>query len=67
MMGVYRVVGMHCEGCVRAVRNAIGEAVPGAAVEVDLEKGLVRVEGVEDAALIGKAIDAAGFEFAGRA
>ncbi|MCH9020229.1 MAG: heavy-metal-associated domain-containing protein [Proteobacteria bacterium] len=42
MSDTYLVSGMTCEGCVRAVTNAIQRAVPGAAVDVDLETGILR-------------------------
>lgn len=60
---VYRVEGMSCSHCERAVSTEVGR-VPGvAAVEVDLAGKLVRVRGtgVEDAAVRG-AIDEAGYD-----
>ena len=47
MSDTYLVTGMTCEGCVRAVTNAIQRAVPGAAVEVELETGRVTVDGAD--------------------
>ena len=41
----YRVSGMTCGGCVRAVTNAIKAAVPSARVDVDLAAGKVTVDG----------------------
>ena len=50
------VTGMTCDHCVKAVTRAV-RAVPGAAnVSVDLEHGLVRVEGAADPAAVRAAI-----------
>ncbi len=59
----YRVPGMTCEHCKRAVNEEL-DAVPGVeSVAVDLDTKLVRVSGtsLEDAALRA-AIDEAGYE-----
>jgi copper chaperone len=59
----YRVDGMSCEHCRAAVTDELGR-VPGVhAVDVDLERKLVRVEGtgVDDAAVVA-AIDEAGYD-----
>jgi copper chaperone len=61
----YRVPGMHCGHCERAVKEEVG-AVPGvAAVDVDLETKLVTITGdpLDDAALRA-AIEEAGYEAA---
>jgi len=63
-MATYRVKGMTCQGCVNAVTNALKQAAPKASVRVDLDGGLVTVDGC-DAATVKKAVDDAGFEFAG--
>ena len=63
----YRVKGMSCGGCVRAVTNAIRRRAPQAEVSVDLDKGLVTVEGEAAEAEIRGAIADAGFEFTGAA
>ncbi len=65
MTQTYLVKGMTCEGCVRAVTNAIQRAVPGAGVEVDLEGGTVTVEGGADESVVAQAVADAGFEFGG--
>jgi copper chaperone CopZ len=60
---LYRVEGMSCSHCERAVTAEVG-SVPGVAtVEVDLAGKLVRVRGtgVEDAA-VREAIDEAGYD-----
>ncbi len=61
----YRVMGMTCGGCVRAVTNALRTQAPGASVEIDLPKGLVRVAGLDEAG-VRRAVEEAGFDFAGR-
>lgn len=66
MANMYRVEGMSCGGCASSVEKAIMQAAPGAAVEVDLEKGLVSVDGVDDDLLIKQAIESAGFIYAGK-
>lgn len=67
MARVYRVLGMTCEGCAGAVSKAIQSALPRATVEVDLDAKTVTVERVDNDAAIGKAVESAGFEFAGPA
>ena len=67
MSGTYRVNGMSCGGCVRAVANAIRRRAPGTEVSVDLDKGLVTVEGEAPEAEVREAVAQAGFEFAGAA
>jgi copper chaperone len=63
----YRIKGMTCGGCVRAVSNAIRTAAADARVDVDLPSGTVSVEGAIPEATVAKAVTAAGFEFVGRA
>jgi copper chaperone len=65
-MATYRVKGMTCQGCVNAVTKAITAAAPKASVRVELDGGLVTVDGC-DAATVQKAVADAGFEFAGPA
>ena len=67
MSDTFLVAGMTCEGCVRAVTNAIQRAVSGTAVEIDLASGKVTVEGAADESQIAQAVEDAGFEFGGRA
>lgn len=67
MTTTYRVDGMTCQGCARAVTNAIKEAVPGADVAIDLAGGRVTVAGPVEEARIRAAIEAAGFEYRGPA
>jgi len=67
MSGIFRVVGMSCGGCVSSVEQAIKAVAPEAEVEVMLDAGLVKVEGVDDNSLIHKAVEDAGFTFEGEA
>lgn len=60
----YRVDGMTCEGCVRAITAAIQSAAPAARVEVDLDGHRVRVEGAGEQ-VVAKAAQDAGFEYRG--
>lgn len=63
----YRVIGMTCDHCVRAVSEEV-RALDGVSdVAVDLESGTVTVTAtspVEDAAVAG-AVEAAGYALAG--
>jgi copper chaperone len=65
MATTYRVDGMTCEGCSRAVTNAIRAAAPDSEVEVDLALGLVTVAGTPGEALVRNAVETAGFGFCG--
>jgi len=65
MSKTYRVTGMTCSGCARAVENAIKAAVPGAGVRVDVASGRVTVDGAADDIAVRKAVDEAGFTYAG--
>lgn len=67
MTKTYRVLGMTCDGCANAVRNAIKSVVPEAAVEVDLDGKQVTVEGADDEVAIQQAVEGAGFEYGGPA
>jgi len=67
MSGIFRVVGMSCGGCVSSVEQAIKAVAPEAEIEVMLDAGLVKVEGVDDNGLIHKAVEDAGFTFEGEA
>ncbi len=67
MTQTYLVKGMTCEGCVRAVSNAIVRALPGATVEVDLASLRVSVANGAEEDAIACAVGDAGFEFGGRA
>jgi copper chaperone len=59
----FRVTGMTCDGCVRAVTNAIRARAPSATVAVDLAAGTVTVDGA-DPADAAEAIADAGYALA---
>lgn len=61
-MLTFNVKGMTCAHCERAVIQAIQDREAGATVAVDLEAGLVRVEGQLDAASIREAIETEGYQ-----
>jgi copper chaperone len=63
----YRVGGMSCEGCVRAVTRAIARRAPEAAVAVDLAVGRVTVGGDIAPEAVAAAVSEAGFAFDGLA
>ncbi|EZH83481.1 copper resistance protein CopZ [Ectopseudomonas composti] len=63
-MQQFKVSGMSCGHCVRAVTRAIQALDQAASVEVDLAAGLVRVQGNLDAAQIQAAIREEGYEVA---
>ncbi len=65
MNKTYKVEGMNCGGCVSSVERAIRSAAPAASVQVDLENGLVTVEGAEEDTVVRQAVEAAGFTFVG--
>lgn len=64
---IHKISGMTCAGCVRAVERALGAAAPGTVIEVDRAQGLVSIEPGADAAIVKKAIEAAGFVYEGTA
>ncbi|GAN82282.1 MULTISPECIES: heavy-metal-associated domain-containing protein [Acidocellaceae] len=41
----FKVAGMTCGHCVRAVTQAVQKIVPGANVAVDLDQGIVKIGG----------------------
>ncbi|MBH3340198.1 heavy-metal-associated domain-containing protein [Pseudomonas mendocina] len=61
-MQQFKVSGISCGHCVRAVTQAIQALDQAARVEVDLAAGLVRVEGNLDVAQIQAAIREEGYE-----
>lgn len=64
----YRIAGMTCGGCARAVESAIRAAVPSVAtVSVDVDAGTVTVDATAPAGTIEGAVDDAGFDFEGLA
>lgn len=68
MANIFRVEGMTCDGCARAVENAVKSLVPAATVKVDLAGQTVTVEGVEERDLprtVRTAVEEAGFVYGG--
>jgi len=61
----YKVDGMSCGGCAASVTKAILALAPGVQVQVQLDGGLVIVEGAADEAVVKQAVQNAGFGFAG--
>lgn len=60
---IYRVAGMHCGNCERAVKQELSEVDGVESVEVDLESKLVLVRGQDLAdEKLRAAIDEAGYE-----
>jgi copper chaperone len=65
MSETYRVTGMTCGGCARAVENAIKSVAPDAQITIDVSTGAVTVLGADESQVQG-AVDEAGFGFEGR-
>ncbi len=66
----FRVEGMTCNGCARAVENAVKIALPSASIQVDLAGKQVAVENADEAVLADRvkaAIEGAGFTYGGPA
>jgi len=67
MSKTYKVEGMTCQGCANSVTNAIKAVAPDSEISVDLEANQITVQGLNDDAVIAKAVDDAGFDFGGAA
>lgn len=67
MTQVFRVTGMTCDGCARAVTKAIKARSPASDVSVNLAAGTVTVSGAVDVKAMADAIEDAGFGFGGAA
>jgi copper chaperone len=65
MAMTFKVEGMTCDGCARAVAQAIRKAVPGAEVTVERLSGRVTVEGTPREDDVGRAVRTAGFDYRG--
>lgn len=66
MSKIYKVDGMTCGGCAASVQKAIAGAVPGATVSIDLPTARVTVDAAAlDDAVVRKAVEDAGFDYAG--
>lgn len=57
----FKVEGMSCGHCVKAVTKAVEGVQPGARVDVDLASGNVTVASVDNAQAISAAIEDAGY------
>lgn len=57
----YQVPDMSCDHCVKAITRAVTQALPGAAVQVDLPDHRVTVTGTDDKSIVEGAIRAAGY------
>lgn len=66
-MTSYRVAGMTCDGCAKAVTRAIESAAPSARVTVDRSAGRIDIDGAIAETTLRQAIEDAGFTFSGRA
>ncbi len=60
-MQQFKVTGMTCEHCARAVANAVQGVDPGAVVAVDLGAGRMTVQGTASASRIAEAVAAEGY------
>lgn len=61
-MTTYKIKGMKCGGCARAIEQAIRRQVSGnPAVDIDLNKGEVRVASDADPQIVSFAIQGAGY------
>lgn len=66
MSKTYRIGGMTCGGCARAVESAIKAAAPDAQVSINLEFGRVTVDNADDKT-VETAVAEAGFTYNGGA
>lgn len=57
----FKVTGMTCQHCVRAVTDAVRGVDPGAVVAVDLDAGQMTVQGTASASRIAEAVAAEGY------
>ena len=65
MKAIYKVGGMTCDGCVRAVTRALQRRDPKSEVTVELATGKVSVAGELPHAEVQRAVEEAGFSFEG--
>lgn len=65
-MLLFKVSGMSCEHCVRAVQAEIRKVAPEATVKVDLAAGVVGIEGAAEPQKISEAIAEAGYTVEGQ-
>lgn len=63
----YKIEGMTCGGCVRAVTRALQAAAPQARITVDLSSQTAEIDDSVPQATVAAAIDGSGFKFLGKA
>lgn len=61
-MAQIKVQGMGCGGCVGTITRAVRSVAPAAQVRVDLQTGIVQVDGDVDVTKAKQAIAAAGYK-----
>lgn len=66
MKAIFKVGGMTCQGCVNAVTKAIKRVDAAAEVSVDLPAGKVSIAGAIAEDAVQRAVEGAGFSFAGK-
>jgi copper chaperone len=66
MQATYKVQGMTCEGCARSITRAVAAELPAVKTQVSVQSGTLTVDGDHDEAAVARAVDNAGFTFAGR-
>ena len=67
MFTTYKVYGMTCEGCAKALTNAIKATAPNTIFEVDWKGSRISIEGYNDANSLAATVRDAGFKFGGAA
>ena len=65
MIKRYKVDGMTCGGCAASVSQAINAVEPNAKIQVDVQKGIVSIEAVDDDRNVAQAVADSGFTFGG--
>ena len=67
-MNAYRIDGMTCDGCAKAVTRALQRVASGREVRVDRAQNRVEISGAPvDEAVLRAAVEEAGFVYAGHA
>lgn len=61
----YKVVGMTCGGCVKALGRALDSSLPGLQYEISLEEERLTVDGDHEPQEVARAVEDAGFEVLG--
>jgi copper chaperone len=67
-MNAYRIDGMTCDGCAKAVLRAVQHVASGREIRVDRSRDRVEIAGEPlDEAILRRAVEAAGFVYGGPA